>query len=172
MEDGSLPHASSREDDDELEEERRLAYVGMTRAKDRLTLSYALRRMVRGEWMNREPSPFLEAIPESVLEREDMTSGFGRGARPGIFLEGEEGGQRGSGGRPSFGPGGGALFPDYENESQEVPPFRSSSTPSSIRSPIARRPAYVRSVMKRTPPPPTASGFRRGARVIHPDYGS
>ena len=93
FEDGSLPHASSKDDDDELEEERRLAYVGMTRAKDRLTLSYVLRRMVRGEWMSREPSPFLEAIPERVLVREDLTSGFGRG-RPGIFLEREEGATR------------------------------------------------------------------------------
>ena len=72
MEDGSLPHISSQDDEEEVEEERRLAYVGMTRAKDRLTLSYVRRRMVRGEWVNREPSPFLDAIPESALVREDL----------------------------------------------------------------------------------------------------
>src|ERR1019366_1720371 len=99
FEEGSLPHASSKGDDEQFEEERRLAYVGMTRAKDRLTLSYVLRRMVRGEWMSREPSPFLSAIPEGVLEREDLTSGFGRG-RPGIFLEGEEGRGASRGRRP------------------------------------------------------------------------
>ena len=175
FEDGSLPHASSKGDEDQFEEERRLAYVGMTRAKERLTLSYVLRRMVRGEWISREPSPFLSAIPESVLEREDLTSGFGRGReRPGIFLEREEG--RGSfrGARRPFGgsASGTSLFPDYENESQE-----SSASPSypSKKSPSSRFPARslspVRPVMRRTPPPPTASGFRRGSKVRHPEYG-
>jgi len=177
FEDGSLPHASSRDDDDQFEEERRLAYVGMTRAKDRLTLSYVLRRMVRGEWMSREPSPFLSAIPESVLELEDLTSGFG-GGRPGVFLEGgERGGARERGPGPGRGLGGGrggSLFPDYENESQEATPSPSPYSPSKKslfgRSPM-RSVTPVRGVMKRTPPPPTASGFRRGSKVRHPDYG-
>ena len=176
FEDGSLPHASSKDDDDQFEEERRLAYVGMTRAKERLTLSYVLRRMVRGEWMSREPSPFLAAIPESVLEREDLTSGFGRGReRPGIFLEREEGRGSFGGARRPFGgsASGGSLFPDYENESQE--PGASPSYPSK-KSPSSRFPARnlspVRPVMKRTPPPPTASGFRRGSKVRHPEYGT
>ncbi len=122
FEEGSLPHASSRDDDDQFEEERRLAYVGMTRAKDRLTLSYVLRRMVRGEWMSREPSPFLSAIPESVLEREDLTSGLAGELRPGprrILRRGR--GTRFRRARAArFGGGrGGSLFPDYENESQE-----------------------------------------------------
>jgi DNA helicase II / ATP-dependent DNA helicase PcrA len=174
FEDGSLPHASSKDDDEQFEEERRLAYVGMTRAKERLTLSYVLRRMVRGEWMGREPSPFLEAIPEAVLEREDMTSGFGRG-RTGDFLEGGERGgarERGFGSGRGFGVGrgfggasGGALFPDYENESQEPSASPSSRFPTRNLSP-------VRSVMKRTPPPPTASGYRRGSKVRHPEYGT
>jgi DNA helicase-2/ATP-dependent DNA helicase PcrA len=146
VENGSLPHASSREDDDQLEEERRLAYVGMTRARDRLTLSLARRRMVRGEWLSREPSPFLDAIPEELLRREDLTS-RGTAAGRGGF-SGEEGG----------------LFPDYEGESQETP------RPASRRFPVATPPPR-RTMMRRTPPPPTASGFRRGARVMHPDYG-
>jgi DNA helicase-2/ATP-dependent DNA helicase PcrA len=188
FEDGSLPHASSRDDDEQFEEERRLAYVGMTRAKERLTLSYVLRRMVRGEWMGREPSPFLEAIPEGVLEREDMTSGFGRG-RTGDFLEGGErggarergfGSGRGLGGGRAFGgaSSGGSLFPDYENESQEPsgsPSYLSkkslSPSSSSRRFPV-RGVTPVRPVMKRTPPPPTASGFRRGSKVRHPEYGT
>jgi DNA helicase-2/ATP-dependent DNA helicase PcrA len=182
FEDGSLPHASSKGDDDQFEEERRLAYVGMTRAKERLTLSYVLRRMVRGEWISREPSPFLSAIPESVLEREDMTSGFGR-RRTGDFLEG---GERGGARDRGFGPGrgfgdgrGSSLFPDYESESQEPESFPSypskkSSSSSSITSSRfpARNLSPVRPVMRRTPPPPTASGFRRGSKVRHPEYGT
>jgi DNA helicase-2/ATP-dependent DNA helicase PcrA len=153
MENGSLPHFSSKEDPEELEEERRLAYVGMTRAKDKLTLSRVLRRMVHGEWMDREPSPFLAAIPESVFELEDFTTR--RGGGMGLFGRQER--------------GGGALFPDYEGESQERsatrPMFRPAARP-------APRPAWKSPAMKRTPAPPTASGFKRGSRVKHPEYGS
>jgi DNA helicase-2/ATP-dependent DNA helicase PcrA len=165
FEDGSLPHASSKGDDEQFEEERRLAYVGMTRAKDRLTLSYVLRRMVRGEWMSREPSPFLSAIPEEVLEREDLTTGFRSGMGSGRFSEREEGfrGPLGGGFVRSA-----ALFPDYENESQETPASPAREARGAFP---ARRISPVRPVMKRTPPPPTASGFRRGSKVRHPEYG-
>jgi DNA helicase-2/ATP-dependent DNA helicase PcrA len=165
FEDGSLPHASSKGDDEQFEEERRLAYVGMTRAKDRLTLSYVLRRMVRGEWMSREPSPFLSAIPEEVLEREDLTTGFRSGMGSGRFSEREEGfrGPLGGGFARSA-----ALFPDYENESQETPASPAREARGAFP---ARRISPVRPVMKRTPPPPTASGFRRGSKVRHPEYG-
>jgi len=163
MEDGSLPHISSQGDEEEVEEERRLAYVGMTRAKDRLTLSLVARRMVRGEWVNRDPSPFLDAIPESALVREELGSfasgelGSGGGRR--IFLEGEE---RRSG-SPGLRRGGReALFPDYEGESQEPAPSARAVRRGSFV-PLPR--------MRRTPPPPTASGFRRGSRVVHPEYG-
>ncbi|HYN43193.1 MAG TPA: UvrD-helicase domain-containing protein [Thermoanaerobaculia bacterium] len=149
MENGSLPHASSRDDDEELEEERRLAYVGMTRAREKLTLSRVLRRMVHGEWMNREPSPFLDAIPSRALAVVDRT--FGGGGREIRF------------GAPEA---GGGLFPDYEGESQET-----FAGPRPVARPATRphRPAVP--PMRRTPPPPTASGFRRGARVRHPEYG-
>jgi DNA helicase-2/ATP-dependent DNA helicase PcrA len=190
-EDGSLPHASSRDDDDQFEEERRLAYVGMTRAKERLTISWVRRRMVRGEWMSRDRSPFLDAIPGDVVQYEDMTSGFGgrsgtgRGDSDSDFLD--VNGGRGSGGRQPFGGGafgggpsggrggassGGSLFPDYENESQEPPGSSSSPSKKSLfgRPPI-RNITPMRGVMKRTPPPPTASGFRRGSKVLHPEYG-
>lgn len=71
LEEHSFPHSRAlREDADptDLEEERRLAYVGITRAKERLVLSYAQRRMVQGVIKPRRPSRFLEEIPEEVLE--------------------------------------------------------------------------------------------------------
>ena len=148
MEDGSLPHISSQNDEEEVEEERRLAYVGMTRARDRLTLSYVRRRMVRGEWMSREPSPFLEAIPEGALVREDLGT-FGSGSFRGAGSPGPARDSR--------------LFPDYEGESQE---------PEPLRRPSSRRGVPFPPRMRRTPPPPTASGFRRGSRVVHPAYGA
>ncbi len=68
LEEGYLPHGQSREDEDELEEERRLLYVGMTRAKDSLTLTLADRRLVYGRIESRRPSRFLEEIPREALD--------------------------------------------------------------------------------------------------------
>lgn len=68
MEDGILPHQNSLEDD-KLEEERRLFYVGITRARERLTLSLAARRKQFGELGSTTPSRFLEELPETELER-------------------------------------------------------------------------------------------------------
>ncbi len=67
MEEGTLPHSRSLEDREELEEERRLCYVGMTRAKQRLYLSYAFRRTVWGENNARQPSRFLGEIPPELM---------------------------------------------------------------------------------------------------------
>jgi DNA helicase-2/ATP-dependent DNA helicase PcrA len=64
LEEGLLPHANSMGETAELEEERRLCYVGMTRAKDLLYLSYAETRTVMGVTEMREPSRFLEEIGE------------------------------------------------------------------------------------------------------------
>src|SRR6185436_18318005 len=63
---GVFPHSRSMNDADELEEERRLCYVGITRAKQRLFLSYALHRRIQGYGVG-EPSRFLLEIPESEL---------------------------------------------------------------------------------------------------------
>jgi DNA helicase-2/ATP-dependent DNA helicase PcrA len=68
MEEGLFPHSRSREDDEELEEERRLCYVGMTRAQTRLILTSAARRRVFGEYQASEPSRFLSEIPAELLE--------------------------------------------------------------------------------------------------------
>jgi DNA helicase-2/ATP-dependent DNA helicase PcrA len=69
LEEGLFPHSRSAEDDDELEEERRLCYVGMTRARRRLVLTGAARRRVFGEYQSCEPSRFLDEIPATLMER-------------------------------------------------------------------------------------------------------
>jgi DNA helicase II / ATP-dependent DNA helicase PcrA len=81
LEEGYLPHGESREDPEELEEERRLLYVGMTRAQDDLTLTLAGRRLVYGKVQYRSPSRFLEEIPADALEELSTP----RAARPTIF---------------------------------------------------------------------------------------
>jgi ATP-dependent DNA helicase UvrD/PcrA len=68
LEEGYLPHGQSGEDPDELEEERRLLYVGMTRAEDELTLTLADRRLVYGRVQMRTPSRFVGEIPADILE--------------------------------------------------------------------------------------------------------
>ncbi len=73
MEDGLFPSYMSITSDDstnEIEEERRLAYVGMTRAKERLTLTSARMRMVRGETQYGKVSRFVKEIPQKLLKGE------------------------------------------------------------------------------------------------------
>jgi DNA helicase-2/ATP-dependent DNA helicase PcrA len=70
LEEGLFPHSRSREDEAELEEERRLCYVGFTRARRRLVLTSAARRRVFGEYQTTEPSRFIEEIPPDLIEQE------------------------------------------------------------------------------------------------------
>ncbi len=69
LEEGLLPHSRSLTGPDALEEERRLCYVGMTRARERLHLTWARSRQVFGQRRISEPSRFLEEIPAEGLER-------------------------------------------------------------------------------------------------------
>ena len=67
MEEELLPHRSSIEDDN-IEEERRLAYVGITRAQKNLTLSFATRRKRYGETIDCQPSRFIDELPSEDLQ--------------------------------------------------------------------------------------------------------
>lgn len=70
LEEGLFPHARSIDDPDGLEEERRLCYVALTRARERLVLSHADSRALRGNRMYAIPSRFIEEIPDEALGRE------------------------------------------------------------------------------------------------------
>ena len=67
LEDGLLPHANTVDDADQLEEERRLFYVGITRAMQKLYLVHCFRRTVFGNSQPRDPSRFLKDIPATLL---------------------------------------------------------------------------------------------------------
>jgi DNA helicase-2/ATP-dependent DNA helicase PcrA len=67
LDEGVLPHQRSFDDPEAMHEERRLMYVGMTRAKDRLYLLRAFRRSLYGDSSLSEPSRFLEDIPDDLL---------------------------------------------------------------------------------------------------------
>jgi DNA helicase II / ATP-dependent DNA helicase PcrA len=79
VEQGLLPHERSLGRDDEIEEERRLAFVGMTRAKEELYLSHARLRDFRGQTLYAVPSMFLEELPADQITRTDLSaSSMGR----------------------------------------------------------------------------------------------
>jgi DNA helicase II / ATP-dependent DNA helicase PcrA len=67
MEEGVFPHLRSLGEPDEMEEERRLAYVGITRARERLYLSHAWCRSLWGQTQYNQPSRFLQEIPEALV---------------------------------------------------------------------------------------------------------
>jgi DNA helicase II / ATP-dependent DNA helicase PcrA len=69
LEEGLFPHSRSSDDEDEIEEERRLCYVGMTRAQSRLVLTGASRRRIFGEYQSTQPSRFLDEIPSELVEQ-------------------------------------------------------------------------------------------------------
>lgn len=74
-EEGLLPHERSSQSQKEIEEERRLLFVGMTRAKEHLTLTHARFRRIRGQLNRCMMSPFLAEIPPETVQAVDETTG-------------------------------------------------------------------------------------------------
>ena len=104
MEEGYLPHSLSVEENN-IEEERRLVYVGITRAREQLFLSNARRRWLFGGSQDRLPSRFLDEIDAGVVDREDARSGFGGGG----YYGGNGGASGYGGGAPRAGQGVGRM---------------------------------------------------------------
>ncbi|PKW27359.1 DNA helicase PcrA [Phycicoccus duodecadis] len=104
MEDGTFPHLRSLGDPKELEEERRLAYVGITRARERLHLSRAAVRSAWGAPQYNPPSRFLDEIPVELLSWERELSGAAavgrRDQRPAVATLAARPGVRSPGNRP------------------------------------------------------------------------
>jgi DNA helicase-2/ATP-dependent DNA helicase PcrA len=69
MEEGLFPHQRSLQDEEDIEEERRICYVCLTRARERLILTSASRRRVFGEYQSTEPSRFLDEIPTELVRK-------------------------------------------------------------------------------------------------------
>ena len=106
MEEGLFPGQQAIFEPKELEEERRLAYVGITRAKKELTLTGAAQRMLFGHTTRNRPSRFIGEIPTELLKTEDETERFGsyqaeRSAFGGRSSYGGYGARQGSGGQAS-----------------------------------------------------------------------
>ena len=82
LEEGVFPHSRALTDDSELEEERRLAYVGVTRAMDRLFLSYAQRRTLFGNTFAHPKSRFIDEMPQLRSARKRQRTAAASGGRP------------------------------------------------------------------------------------------
>ncbi len=74
MEEGLFPHARSVEDEEDVEEERRICYVCITRAREKLILTGASRRRVFGEYQATTPSRFLDELPPELVKRIEPVS--------------------------------------------------------------------------------------------------
>ncbi len=108
MEDGVFPHLRSLGEPDELEEERRLAYVGITRAKERLYFSHAWCRNLWGQTQYNLPSRFLQEIPEGLIRP------AGGGHRP----------ARSGSSRASFAPSREEIVDDAVRRGRQATPVR------------------------------------------------
>ena len=123
MEEGLFPHSRSGEDEEEVEEERRLCYVGLTRAEEKLILTSAARRRVFGEYQSTQPSRFLDEIPSELMDRITPTVSAGY---QGSFAHSHYEFRTNPYGRGGKGRGGGGRFRedspsyDYENEDQSA----------------------------------------------------
>lgn len=103
MEDGIFPHSRSMLDESELEEERRLCYVGITRAREELHLIHACQRTLYGNYMHNPPSRFVREIPDHLLQKEGIGNEPAEKASRGAM--GRYGGQPGDGGYSPVGSG-------------------------------------------------------------------
>lgn len=168
MEEGVFPHSRAFQDNDELEEERRLAYVGITRAEKQLFLSCARMRTLFGRTTANAPSRFLEEIPEEL--KEDTVKESDRFRRGGAEVGGAYGGRGfGGGSRGNFGSrtaaagnapaGGGAAS------------FGSGSSASAV--PGAGRVVVTTGGAQSAPGAGAAAsaGFKAGDKVSHGKWG-
>jgi DNA helicase-2/ATP-dependent DNA helicase PcrA len=114
LEEGLFPHSRSTDDEAELEEERRLCYVGITRAQRRLVLTSAARRRVFGEYQATEASRFIEEIPHELID--EIPSTFAINPYQSSFTQ-FRGGSSGRGRRAREE----QTAYSYEDEDQSVP---------------------------------------------------
>ncbi|MEO8383226.1 MAG: UvrD-helicase domain-containing protein [Acidobacteriota bacterium] len=195
MEEGILPHSQSLERTDDLEEERRLCYVGMTRAREMLFCIHAHERRVHGRFREQNPSPFLEEIPEAA--REAVRLGRGYSSSPsqtwrdapvgaGRGYQGSSGGNRWSGRQDAGAPRSGAprSGAPYGGSSRGGAPYGGASKPPAAKppdtnvngvmsffgnGPVQFDPGAIRAA-KQAEAPPTGE-LKRGQKVRHEMFG-
>jgi DNA helicase II / ATP-dependent DNA helicase PcrA len=160
MEEGILPHSQSLDANEDLEEERRLCYVGMTRAREQLYCLHSLERRVHGQFREQSPSPFLSEIPEEVREEVRL-------ARPRYVPEAQTWRERPMrSGAAAFRPPSGGLKP--------AAPQRKSDAASGVLSffkdaPVKFDPSAIHAASAKGEG--KAAELKRGQRVRHEQFG-
>lgn len=199
LEEGVFPHSRSLDDEKQLEEERRLAYVGITRAKRRLFLSHAVRRATWGQGTMSVPSRFLFEIPERLMTGPKLARGdfdddlqaldpdlvFGRGrtSRLGSPIRARGGAWRSGSGRPGA-PGAGERFRPTRDLGARRAAHESGARSGSLDAPrrgerrasegpdvYGAEGAASRPAAVNRPRIPGERQFRDGDRVRHPRLG-
>ena len=156
LEEGVFPHSRALDDEQELEEERRLAYVGMTRAMRRLYLSHAWRRATWGMGQASVPSRFLLEIPPELMVGPDLRAGGAADADFDVDLD------------LAFGPRGTARFGRPIRDRGPGPAYRQGSgTPGAPRPGQPFQPSRDLGARREA----FASGARSGALVPQPPDG-
>ena len=150
MEEGIFPHQRSigSGDDREIEEERRLAYVGMTRAEKLLYLSYAFHRTIYGETRRQRPSRFLKDLPEELLDRQER---YTDSRQPRMLDQGEDVLEEPKGGRTI----------DVASVLQKAKQRRDSGEPPKSRAKKKQKP-------RKQPP---GEEWKTGEKVKHSKFG-
>jgi DNA helicase-2/ATP-dependent DNA helicase PcrA len=132
LEEGLLPHFNSSDEREDIEEERRLLYVGMTRAESKLFLACCRRRRIAGRYQDQLESPFLAEIPPELLEisespdlfYDQRTRGayafFGRGTPAAAEVEDQSPGSLRRGGRVRHASLGDGVIMDLEGEGESA----------------------------------------------------
>ena len=172
MEDGVFPHLRSIGEPDQLEEERRLAYVGITRARERLYLSHAWSRTLYGSTQYNPPSRFLDEFPPNLVE---VIEGTRRGSRRSSTGAGGAGRFRAEG----YGSRRSSADSDDRSGTPTGRTFGGGNGPASGETPRGRawdehRERVVESALKPTPPSPSGAdqiGLKAGDDVRHNTFG-
>jgi DNA helicase-2/ATP-dependent DNA helicase PcrA len=175
MEEGLFPHSRAAGSEDELEEERRLCYVAITRAQQHLYISHAMRRRVWGEEIRAEPSRFLNEIPLELME--DLSLGpswLGFAEHPETRHNRDAiSALRGDSARPV------KKTSNYTgktyNSTESVRDFfklRKQSLGDADRDDAIARKGARRGIKSSAQSRSLESGFRIGARVRHARYGA
>ena len=171
LEDGILPHSRSMEDAESLAEERRLFYVGLTRAKDRVYLSHAFRRTFYGETEIAIPSRFLRDIPMELVEgatakkRRQETK-----TRASSWQWGSGSQSRSSGASRSTSWSGGSNRSTGARRSGVKRPSPPQSTPQPPKRNLPK-PKYLQDFGDEIDSAPRTAKYKSGQKVKHAKFG-
>ena len=162
VEEGVFPHSRALTEPTEMEEERRLAYVGITRAMRRLHLSHAWSRMLFGSTQYNPPSRFFDEIPTELVDQTGNVSGRSSYGRQSYRRRDDGGSSYGAGDPPPYRRRGGGTDGDPESARHGDDAHRDRVVDAALAAGRARGPAPSNS---------QELGLRIGDDVEHPAFG-